>query len=41
LGFLTPINLLVCLELRKTAPDLDKITRWMRRYFYLIASQGS
>lgn len=40
LGFLTPINLLVCLELRKAAPDLDKITRWMRRYFYVIASQG-
>jgi uncharacterized membrane protein len=40
LGFLTPINVLVCLELRKAAPDLSKITPWLRWYFYVIASQG-
>ena len=27
LGFLTPVNLLVCLELQNSKPDLGKITR--------------
>jgi hypothetical protein len=41
LGFLTPVNLLVCLELQNSKPDLGKITRWMRWYFYSVALQGS
>ena len=40
LGFLTPVNVLVCLELQKENPDLKKISRWMRWYFYAVASQG-
>jgi hypothetical protein len=41
LGFLTPVNLLVCLELQHGKPDLGKISRWMRWYFYSVALQGS
>ena len=41
LGFLTPVNLLVCLELQNSKPDLGKITSWMRWYFYSVALQGS
>jgi uncharacterized membrane protein len=41
LGFLTPVNVLVCLELRKIEPDLDKISTWMQRYFYAVAMQGA
>lgn len=41
LGFLTPVNLLVCLELQHSKPDLGKISRWMRWYFYSVALQGS
>lgn len=41
LGFLTPINVLVCLELQKIEPDLNKISAWLRRYFYMIAAQGT
>jgi hypothetical protein len=40
LGFLTPVNVLMCLELQKPAPDLNKIGYWMRYYFYAIATQG-
>ena len=40
-GFLTPVNLLVCLELQKQQPDMQKIGRWMRLYFYSVASQGT
>lgn len=40
LGFLTPINVLVCLELQKANPDLGKLSRWMRWYFYAVAMQG-
>lgn len=40
LGFLTPINVMVCLELQKATPDLTKIGRWMRWYFYAVAVQG-
>ena len=40
LGFLTPINVLMCLELQKPEPDLNKIAVWMRRYFYAVAAQG-
>jgi hypothetical protein len=40
LGFLTPVNVLVCLELEKIEPDLNKIGVWMQRYFYAAALQG-
>src|SRR3989441_1517029 len=40
LGFLTPVNVLVCLELQKVEPDLNKIGAWMQRYFYAVAIQG-
>jgi uncharacterized membrane protein len=41
LGALTPTNILVCLELQKERPDLGRIARWMRTYFFLTAAQGS
>ena len=41
LGFLTPVNVWVCLELRRDEPDLTKISRWMSWYFYAVALQGS
>jgi len=41
LGFLTPVNALVCLELQKSNPDLTKISKWMRLYFYAVATQGA
>jgi len=40
LGFLTPVNVLVCLELQKERPDLTMVGTWMRRYFYAVALQG-
>lgn len=40
LGFLTPVNVLICLELQKSEPDLNKISVWMQRYFYAVATQG-
>ena len=40
LGFLTPVNVLVCLELQESEPDMDKIGAWMKRYFYAVATQG-
>jgi hypothetical protein len=41
LGFLTPVNVLVCLELQKDKPDLNWISRWMSWYFYAVAAQGA
>jgi hypothetical protein len=41
LGILTPTNVMVCLELQKAEPDLEKIGGWMRRYFFLTAVQGT
>jgi hypothetical protein len=41
LGFITPVNVLVCLELQKPQPDLRKIGRWMQLYFYAVATQGA
>ena len=41
LGFLTPVNAIVCLELQKDNPDLSKISKWMSRYFYVVAIQGA
>jgi hypothetical protein len=40
LGFLTPVNIFVCLELQKIDPDMKKISYWMQRYFYAVALQG-
>jgi hypothetical protein len=40
LGFLTPVNVYVCLELQKPEPDMHKIGFWMRWYFYAVALQG-
>lgn len=40
LGILTPINVVVFLELRKQQPDMARIGRRMRVYFFTVASQG-
>jgi hypothetical protein len=40
LGFLTPVNVLVCLELQKDKPNMTKVSGWMQRYFYVVAFQG-
>ncbi|MBV8537135.1 MAG: hypothetical protein JO128_16165 [Alphaproteobacteria bacterium] len=40
-GVLMPTNVLVCLELRRVNPDLEKISRWMRRYIRAVAFQGA
>ena len=40
LGFLTPVNVYVCLQLQKSEPDMGKISSWMRWYFYAVALQG-
>jgi uncharacterized membrane protein len=41
LGFLTPVNVWVCLELQKPAPDLKRMAYWMNYYFYAVAAQGT
>jgi hypothetical protein len=41
LGALTPLNVTVCLELQKPHPDLARIARLMRAYFFLTAAQGT
>src|SRR5580692_5324224 len=40
-GYLLPTNLRVCLELRKPAPDADKIGRMMKSFFFAVACQGT
>ena len=40
LGFLTPVNVFVCLELQKIDADMNKISYSMQRYFYAVALQG-
>ncbi len=40
MAFLTPVNVIVCLELQKDKPDMVKISRLMSWYFYAVASQG-
>jgi len=40
LGFLTPVNVFVCLQLQRPDPDMARIAKWMRRYFYAVALQG-
>ncbi len=39
-AILLPTNVRVCLELQKPHPDMAKISRLMRSYFILTASQG-
>jgi hypothetical protein len=41
LGYLLPTNLRVCFELQKAAPDFQKISRLMSRYFFVVATQGA
>jgi hypothetical protein len=41
LGFLMPVNVIVCLELQKTKPDVNKVGALMQRYFYAVATQGA
>jgi hypothetical protein len=41
LGFLMPVNVMVCLELQKPKPDVPRIATWMQRYFYAVAMQGA
>lgn len=41
LGFLTPVNVFVCLELQKDKPDLTRVSARMRWYFYAVATQGA
>jgi uncharacterized membrane protein len=41
LGALTPLNVTVCLELQKPRPDLARVGRFMRAYFFLTAAQGT
>lgn len=40
IGILTPLNLIVFLELRKAAPDMARVGCLMRPYLFIIASQG-
>ncbi len=40
LGILLPANLLAYLEIRKAAPDFERVGRIMRIFFWAIASQG-
>ena len=35
-----PTNLWVCFQLQKPNPDHEKISRVMRRFFYVVALQG-
>ncbi len=41
LGVLTPINIRVYLEMRKSNPDGEKIARWMKTYVRVVAIQGA
>ena len=38
---LLPTNVRVCLELQKPQPDMSRISRLMRLYFVMTASQGA
>lgn len=40
IGYLLPTQIRVYLELRKPEPDMAKIAKLSRAYFYVIASQG-
>ena len=40
-GYLLPTNLRVCFELQKANPDIAKINVMMKRFFYVVAMQGT
>jgi uncharacterized membrane protein len=40
LGYLLPTNLRLYFEIRKAAPDHNKVSRWMRTYVRVVAVQG-
>ena len=40
LGILLPMNLKLYFEIMKSAPDHDKLGRWMRTYVRVVAVQG-
>ncbi len=40
-GYLLPTNLRVCFELQKPSPDGERIGRMMRRFFLVVAMQGT
>ncbi|MGH6725722.1 MAG: hypothetical protein ACREB8_04155, partial [Pseudolabrys sp.] len=40
LGYLLPMNLKLYFEIQKSAPDHDKLKRWMRTYVRVVAVQG-
>lgn len=40
LGFLMPVNVMVCMELQKQFPDPNRIKRLMQWYFFAVATQG-
>ena len=41
LGYLLPMNLKLYFEIQKSAPDHDKLKRWMRTYVRVVAVQGT
>lgn len=41
LGILTPVNILVYVEMLKAKPDADRIARWMKAYVRVVAVQGT
>lgn len=40
MGYLLPMNLRLYFEIQKSAPDADKLVRWMRRYVRVVGVQG-
>jgi hypothetical protein len=40
-GYLLPTNLRVCFELQKVNPDIAKINAMMKRFFFIVAMQGT
>jgi len=40
-GYLLPTNLRVCFELQKASPDIAKINTMMKRFFFIVAMQGT
>jgi hypothetical protein len=41
MGYLLPTNLRVCIQLRRPDPDLAKISRMMRNFFFAVGMQGT
>ena len=40
-GYLLPTNLRVCFELQKVKPDTARINAMMKRFFFIVAMQGT